>query len=310
MSEAWPSIPYSSWQQTCTTLHLWTQIVGKVRFALTPWVNHSWHATLYVTPRGLTTGVIPHERDFAIDFDFVDQSLVIEASDGARRLLPLEPQTIAEFHANVMEAVRDLGVTAKIHGRPSEIADAIPFSEDHAPRAYDAAAAERYWRALVSVDRVFKQFRTGYLGKASPSHLFWGAMDLAVTRFSGRQAPLHPAGIPNMPDAVAQEAYSHEVSSAGFWPGGGGVDEAMFYAYAYPAPEGFASAPVAPAEAHYHDALQEFVLPYEAVRTAADPAEALLEFLQSTYDAAANLAGWDREALECEPGRPRVPRAI
>jgi hypothetical protein len=312
MSDAseWPSIPYSQWRGTCETLHLWTQIVGKVRLALTPWVNHSWHATLYVTPRGLTTGVIPHERAFAIDFDFLDQALLIETVGGAQRRLPLGAGTIAEFHSSVLGALADLGVPVKIHGSPSEIADAVPFAQDHAPREYDGAAAQRYWRALVSVERVFKQFRTGYLGKASPVHLFWGSFDLAVTRFSGRNAPLHPGGVPNLPDAVAQEAYSHEVSSAGFWPGGGGVDDAAFYSYAYPEPEGFREARVAPAEAFYHGELREFVLPYEAVRAAADPERALLEFLESAYLAAAELGGWDREELECAPGRPRVPRAI
>lgn len=307
---AWPAIPFSEWSDTCRTMHLWTQIVGKVRLALTPWLNHSWHATLYVTPRGLTTGVIPHERPFAIDFDFLDQRLVVQATDGARSVLPLAPGTIAEFHANVLDLIGQLGVTAKIHGSPNEIPDAAPFAQDHELRAYDGAAAERFWRALVSVDDVFRQFRTSYLGKVSPSHLFWGSFDLAVTRFSGRRAPRHPGGVPNLPDSVAQEAYSHEVSSAGFWPGGGGVDDAAFYSYAYPEPDGYRDAKVAPAAAYYHADLREFVLPYEAVRTAADPEQALLAFLESTYAAAADLGGWDRDELECAPGRPRVPREI
>ncbi len=309
--QAWPEIPYEAWRPTCETLHRWIQIVGKVRLAQTPWSPHSWHATLYVTSRGLTTSAIPHgRRTFQIDFDFIDHALVIRTGDGEERRLPLAPQTVADFHRATLGALDDLGLPVRIHGRPSEIPDAIPFAEDRVHKDYDAEAAQRFWRALVQVDRVFKQFRTCFLGKVSPSHLFWGSLDLAVTRFSGRTAPLHPGGVPGLPDAVTQEAYSHEVSSAGFWAGGGGVDEAAFFSYAYPAPPGFPAAQVRPRQASYHDKLGEFVLPYEAVRTAADPEAALLEFLHSTYDAAADLGGWDRAGLECAPGRPLVPRPL
>lgn len=308
-ADGWPEIPYAPWRPTCTTLHLWTQIVGKVRFALAPWVNHSWHATLYVTARGLTTSTIPYERRaLSIDFDFVDHSLRIATSDGGTRELPLLPQPVAAFHADVLAALAELGMPVKIHGAPNEVPDPIPFSEDRTHRDYDRDAVQRFWRALLQVQRVFEHFRTAFLGKVSPVHLFWGSFDLAVTRFSGRRAPLHPGGIPHLPDAVTREAYSHEVSSAGFWPGGGGVDEPAFYSYAYPAPQGFAESSVLPAAAYHHPELGEIVLPYDAVRTAADPEATLLAFLQTTYEAAANAGGWNRGALECPLGVPGVPR--
>ena len=310
-SEQWPALPYPAWKETCTTLHLWTQIVGKIRLALTPWGNHSWHVTLYVTPRGLTTSPIPYEgRAFQIDFDFIDHALLIWTSDGDQERLPLAAQPVADFHDELMAALAGLGIRVKIHGSPNETADPIPFREDRDHAAYDPDYAQRFWRVLVQADRVFKQFRTGFVGKVSPVHFFWGSLDLAVTRFSGRTAPLHPGGVPHLPDAVTREAYSHEVSSAGFWPGGGANDYPAFYSYAYPVPAGFAAAPVRPEAAFFHQALGEFILPYDAVRGAATPDEMLLEFLQSTYEAAANAAGWDRAALECPLGRPKVPRPL
>jgi hypothetical protein len=310
--DTWPQLPrFGEWQETFTTLHLWAQIVGKIRLAATPWLNHSWHATFYVTARGLTTSPIPYgRRILEIEFDFIDQLLGFRSSDGRTLRLPLQTQTVADFHAAVMRALADLDVALDVHGRPNEIAEPIRFRDDRVHGAYDPAHAERFWRALVQVDRVFKQFRTGYLGKVSPVHLFWGALDLAVTRFSGRPAPAHPGGIPHIPDAITQEAYSHEVSSAGFWPGGGPIDEALFYSYAYPEPPGFQGAAIQPAAASYHEQLREFVLPYEVVRAAQSPEETLLGFLDSTYRAAADAGGWDRAALECEPGRPGVARNI
>src|SRR5688572_30091392 len=281
----WPPLRYDEWKETCSHLHLMTQIVGKVRLVQTPWVNHSWHVTLYVTPRGLTTGPIPHgDRTFAISFDLIAHELHIRTSDGGERRLKLQPQSVASFHRSVMDALRDLNMPVTINDHPNEIPDATRFTQDHAMRPYDAAYANRFWRALNEADRIFKRFRTSFLGKVSPVHFFWGSFDLAVTRFSGRRAPLHPGGVPALPDAVTREAYSHEVSSAGFWGGGGQVEEASFYSYAYPVPPGFAAARVAPAEAVFHQGLGEFLLPYEAVRRAADPTATLLSFLQSTYD--------------------------
>jgi hypothetical protein len=294
-----------AWRDTCATLHLWLQIVGKVRLASSPWLNHSWHATLYVTPRGLTTSPIPcGTRTFQIDFDFIDHRLVIETSDGAIESLPLQPQSVAAFHDQIQQRLRTLAIPVKIYAKPNEVAEAIRFDQDETHAAYDAEYANRFWRALVQADRVLKQFRAGFIGKCSPVHFFWGAPDLAVTRFSGRPAPPHPGGVPNLPDAVAREAYSHEVSSCGFWPGGGAVDHAAFYAYAYPEPTGFAEATVRPEAAYYSRDLREFILPYDAVRTASSPDDTLLDFLQSTYEAAADRAGWDRKALERVPVRP------
>lgn len=307
----WPDIPYPAWRDTCSALHLWSQIVGKYRLAHTPWLNHSWHATLYVTPRGLTTGAIADEaRTLTLTFDFREHRLVAEAEDGTTTGFALTPMSTATFLQRTAEVVTSLGGRFVIDGRPNEIADALPFAEDTAPRPYDADAVRRFHQALMRIERVFGHFRTSFLGKVSPVHLFWGSFDLAVTRFSGRRAPPHPGGFPGLPDAVTREAYSHEVSSAGFWPGGGGVDEAMFYAYAYPVPEGFSERPVAPAQARFDATLGEFLLPYAAVRGAADPEATLLAFLQSTYAAAADAAGWDRAALECSLGVPRVPRAV
>src|SRR3954465_12029210 len=307
----WPELPTAAWRDTCATLQLWTQIVGKIRLAKSPWLNHSWHVALYVTPRGLTTSPVPDgARTFQIDFDFVDHRLRIATSDGAQRHFALAGHSVASFYVATLAALGELGIAVAIDETPNELPDPIKFSEDTAHASYDADAVRRFLQILVNADRVFKQFRTGFLGKASPVHFFWGSFDLAVTRFSGRRAPRHPGGVPHLADAVAQEAYSHEVSSAGFWPGGGGIDYAAFYSYAYPAPEGFRTSPVRPEQAFFSEALGEFILPYDAVRTAADPEGALLEFLQSTYEAAANAAHWDRAAVECSFGQPRQPRAL
>ncbi|CTQ32802.1 DUF5996 family protein [Jannaschia rubra] len=308
---AWPSIPYGEWAGTCAAVHLWTQIVGKYRLTHTPWVNHSWHATLYVTPRGMTTGPV-HEPGgcICLTFDLVDHRLVAEAETGARESFALEAMGVADFLDRTRTAVEGVGGTFDIHGAPNEVAEAVPFADDTDRRPYDADAVARYHGALLRIVPVFETFRTGFLGKVSPVHLFWGSFDLAVTRFSGRLAPLHPAGIPNLPDDVAQEAYSHEVSSAGFWPGGGGVDEPMFYSYAYPAPDGFADRPAGPDAARFDDGLGEFLLPYAEVRASDDPEAMLMSFMQSTYEAAAKTGNWDRAALECETGVPGVPRPL
>lgn len=288
----------SEWQDTCETLHLWTQIVGKIRLSQTPWTNHSWHVPLYVTSRGLTTSPIAHDsRTFEIDFDFVDHQLLIQVSDGMSRSMPLRPLSVAEFYTRLFNELGELGLDTKIYGRPNEVERAIPFVDDHQHASYDRDFANKFWRVLVQVDRVFHRFRAGFLGKNSPVHFFWGSFDLAVTRFSGRSAPPHPGGIPNLPDRVVREAYSHECSSAGFWPGAG-LGEAAFFSYAYPEPDGFSDCPVQPQEAYYHPTLREFVLPYEAVREAEDPEETLLAFLNSTYLAAAEQGNWDRKALE------------
>ena len=290
----WPALPYEAWKDSYATLHLWLQIAGKIRLAQSPWVNHQWHVTLYVTARGLTTSPIPHgERVFQIDFDFTDHRLVLSTSDGAARSLPLEPQSVADFYRRLMAAMDELGVPVRIVKKPNEMAHAIAFDKDQAQRAYDAESVQRFWRALVQADRVFKIFRGRFRGKCSPVHLFWGAADLAVSRFSGRTAPEHPGGMPNMPDRLVREAYSHECSSCGFWAGGERYPHPMFFSYAYPEPPGFKAALPG-----YDAALGEYVLPYEAVRTAASPDDTLLEFLQSTYQAAADLARWDRRALE------------
>jgi hypothetical protein len=258
----WPALPYAAWKDTCETLRLWLQVVGKVRLKLTPWLNHSWHATLYVDARGLTTSAIPYgERTLEIAFDFIDHQLVVAVDDGRTRRLALEPQSVATFYRGLMGTLEELSLPVRISRMPNEVPDPIRFDQDDKHAAYDAEYAQRYWRVLAQCDRVFKRFRTGYLGKCSPVHLFWGSMDLAVTRFSGRKAPPHPGGVPGLPDAVTREAYSHEVASAGFWPGGAGVDDAAFYAYAYPMPRGFAEAKVDPAQAGCDGALGEFILP-------------------------------------------------
>jgi hypothetical protein len=296
---SWPALPLAEWASSCATLHLWLQIVGKIRMVHTPPVNHWWHTTLYVSPRGVTTTLIPAlPRAFEIEFDFIDHWLVIRSNDGNTRRMELRPRSVASFYRELQAHLGDLAIDAPIVPRPNEVADAIPFAVDEQHAAYDRDFVNRFWRALVNADRVFRKFRAPFVGKCSPVHFFWGAPDLAVTRFSGRPAPPHPGGIPNLPDSVAREAYSHEVSSAGFWPGGGAIDYPAFYSYAYPEPGGFAAAPVRPSAAFYSKDLREFVLPYDAVREAASPDAMLREFLQSTYDAAADLGRWDRAALE------------
>ncbi len=311
-AQRWPQLPYAAWKETRETLHLWTQVIGKIRLARTPWLNHSWHVALYVTTRGLTTSPIPDgARSFQIDFDFIDHVLWVSTSEGHSRQIMLRPMPVAEFYALTMAALEHLGIAVRLRTMPCEIADCIPFELDNIHAAYDADYANRFWRVLLAASEVLAHFRTGFLGKASPVHFFWGSFDLAVTRFSGRRAPPHPGGVPHLPNAVAREAYSHEVSSAGFWPGGGGpIDYAAFYSYAYPAPEGFAAAKVKPAAASFNTALGEFLLPYDAMRGASDPDAALMEFLQSTYEAAANLGKWDRAALECALGEPDKVRAV
>ena len=307
----WPELPYAQWRDTQVTLQLWTQIVGKIRLAQTPWLNHSWHVTLYVTSRGLTTSPIPHGgRSFEIEFDFLAQQLVIDVSDGGSRRIALEPRTVADFHAAVTTALNELGVPVRINEYPCEIAGATRFNEDRIHSAYDGEYARRFWQLLVQVDRVFKQFRTGFVGKASPVHFFWGSFDLAVTRFSGRRAPPFTGKAPGLDAAVMQEAYSHEVSSAGFWPGGNGIDSAAFYSYAYPTPAQFKNYPVKPDAAAFNETLGEFLLPYDTVRKAPDPDAVLLSFLQTTYEAAATAAKWDRTQLECPLGASGAPRKV
>jgi Family of unknown function (DUF5996) len=307
--EAWPELPYSAWKDTRDTLHLWTQVVGKIRLALTPWLNHSWHVPLYVTARGLTTSPIPYEHgSFEIEFNFNEHVLDITTSGGYRNRISLQPRTVAEFYGAVVAVLREAGIRVEITDFPSEIPGAIPFTRDRTHAAYDAQYAQRFWRVLVQADRVFKQFRTGFVGKSSPVHFFWGSFDLAVTRFSGRRAPPHPGGVPGLADGIVRDAYSHEVSSAGFWPGGSGIDYAAFYSYAYPTPDGFKTSAVEPRSAFFSEALGEFVLPYDDVRAASDPDGMLLAFLSSTYEAAARTGKWDRAALECAPGIPGVPK--
>ena len=297
----WPSLPLEDWGETCATLHLWVQIAGKIRLIQSPWVNHSWHTTLYVTSRGLTTTPIPYgESTFQLDFDFIAHNMWISASNGGIAQVRLEPQSVAQFYRRTMDALKSIGVQVDIRKMPNEVPDPIRFDQDETHRAYDAEYANRFWRILVQADRVLKRFRAGFVGKCSPVHLFWGALDLAVTRFSGRTAPKHPGGIPHLPDWVTQEAYSHEVSSCGFWPGGGAVPYPAFYAYAYPEPAGFKDAPVRPEGAFYSQDFGEFILPYDIVRQSDSPDRTLLDFLESTYAAAADLAHWDRAALERE----------
>ena len=305
--EIWPSLPLEAWSDTYATLHRWIQIVGKIRLTQSPWVNHSWHVTLYVTATGLTTSAIPYQnRTFQIDFDFVDHRLIIRGSDGRTGGFALEPQSVASFYTRLMAELAKLELPVRIYPLPNEIPDAIRFDQDEAHCAYDRVYANRYWRVLVQADRVFKDFRARFIGKCSAVHLFWGGLDLAVTRFSGRRAPEHPGGIPNLPDWVTREAYSHEVSSCGFWPGGGNIAYPAFYAYAYPEPAGFATAPVKPAAAFYSSDFHEFILAYDAVRQSQSPDATLLDFLQTTYEAAANLGKWDRAALE----REHAPRPV
>ncbi len=298
-NDQWPALPLAPWQDTCETLHLWTQIIGKIRMKTTPWINHSWHVPFYLTGRGMTTSLMPHEAGgIEIEFDFVDHRVLFSTIKGERRSFALRPMSVADFYEKTMRYLRELDHPVKIWTQPVELPDPVlHFSDDLTHASYDAGAVARFWRVLLEIQRVFLHFRARYIGKVSPVHFFWGAFDLAVTRFSGRAAPKHQGGVPNCADWVMEEAYSHEVSSAGFWPGAG-LGEAAFYAYAYPQPEGFENWSVHPESAYYHEDLGEFVLPYEAVRTARDPDQALLTFLQSTYDAAAELADWDRENLE------------
>ena len=296
--DAWPNLPLPEWRDTCATLHMWTQVVGKIRLALAPHVNHWWQVPLYVTCRGLTTSPIPYgQRTFQIDFDFIAHRLAIQASDGAAESFPLQPQPVAEFYRELMGRLRSLGLEVRIWTLPVEIPDPIPFERDHQHTSYQPDYAHRFWRILVQADRVLQAFRGRFVGKSSPVHFFWGSFDLAATRFSGRRAPPHP-GAPFMADRVTSEAYSHEVSSCGFWPGGGTVDTPAFYCYAYPQPPGFSEAALPPGAGSFSAELGEFVLPYDQVRSAAAPDELLLGFLQSTYEAAADRGNWDRSALE------------
>jgi hypothetical protein len=297
----WPVLSYGQWRDTQATLHRWTQIVGKIRLAQTPWVNHSWHVPLYLTARGLTTTPIAYgSRIFEIEFDFIDHQLRIQTTEGRTETLRLAPRAVADFYRELFARLKSLGFEITIRAMPNEIPDAVPLDQDREHAAYDQEQVARFWQALTQADRVLKIFRSRFIGKCSPVHFFWGSFDLAVTRFSGRRAPPHPGGVPNLPDWVAREAYSHEVSSCGFWPGGDAMPYAVFYAYAYPEPEGFRSASLRPAGARYDSTLGEFLLPYDDVRQATSPDAALLEFLHSSYEAAADLGGWDRPALERE----------
>lgn len=309
-NETWPALPFPEWKETCVTLHMWTQIVGKIRLALSPWTNHSWHVTLYVTARGLTTSPIPFgERVFQIDFDFVEHFLSVRTSDPAEKVIRLEPKSVATLYRELMDALGGLNILVKINTTPNEVDPAIPFEQNEKNGAYDSEFANRFWRVLLQSDRLFKAFRAEFCGKCSPVHFFWGSFDLAVTRFSGRRAPQHPGGVPHLPDAVTREAYSHEVSSLGFWPGNEMMPEPVFYSYAYPAPEGFPDAKVKPTAAVYNGQLREFLLPYEAVRKATAPDQALLDFAHSTYDAASTLAKWDRPGLtEMKPDLHSQPQ--
>jgi hypothetical protein len=306
----WPELSYPAWRDTATTLQLWTQIVGKIRLALTPWLNHGWHVPLYVSARGLTTSPIPMGREILeIEFDFIAHRLLVRTSRGDERMLPLQPQSVAVFYSDLFNLLNDIGVRVSINEMPNEVQNPIRFSQDHEHASYDADAAHRFWRVLVQADRVFKLFRSGFLGKVSPVHFFWGSFDLAVTRFSGREAPRHPGGVPGLSDAVTREAYSHEVSSAGFWPGSDAYPHAAFYSYAYPEPPGFRDAAIPPG-AEFDPALSEFILRYEVLRQAPDPDALLLDFLSSTYAAAADAGRWDRAALECAFGAPARVRSI
>ena len=294
--DVWPELPLAAWQDTYDTLHMWTQIIGKIRMTLTPLINHYWNATLYVSARGLTTSAIPYPRGvFEIEFDFIGHQLVIQTSEGDVRALDLAPRTVADFYADVMSTLAALKIDVRIHARPDEVANPIPFAEDRTHKSYDRESVERFRRLLISVDKVFKNFRARFIGKCSPVHFFWGSFDLAVTRFSGRRAP--PRSDPQYPKMM-KEAYSHEVSSAGFWPGGGDIKGAAFYSYTTPEPAGFKTSAVLPKQAFYHQGIGEFLLMYDDIRGGASPESELMEFLQTTYEAGANLAKWDRAALE------------
>jgi uncharacterized protein DUF5996 len=296
---AWPSLPLSDWNDTKDTLHRWVQMIGKTRLALAPPLNHCWNVTLYLTARGLTTSPMPYgSRTVDVELDFIDHKLLIRTDNGATRSMSLAPRPVADFYGEYTGLLQSLGLQVKIWPVPSEMEDVLRFTEDRQHRSYDPDSAGRCWRILTQTARVLQMFRGRFIGKCSPVHFFWGGFDLACTRFSGRRAPPHPGGVPHLPDRIAREAYSHECISAGWWPGGGPVPEPVFYAYSYPEPAGFAAARVEPEAAYYHTGLREFVLPYEAVRNAEDPDEVLLRFLQSTYDAGADLGGWDRPSLE------------
>jgi len=299
----WPELPHKDWADTLETLHMWSQIVGKIRMQLSPWVNHSWSVPLYVTPRGLTTSSIPYgNRMFQVDFDFIGHELLIVSSDGQTETVALRSKTVAEFYAEVFASLGKISIQVSIHPVPNELLDPIPFPEDDVHGSYEPDHASALHGALVQAARVMSEFRASYIGKASPVHFFWGSFDLAVTRFSGRTAPAHPGGMPNLPDAVSREAYSHEVSSCGFWPGNREIPDPIFYAYAYPTPDGFSDVPVWPTDAFWLAELGEFALPYEAVRRSGSSDEDLYAFFQTTYEAAANLARWDRESLERKRG--------
>ena len=305
-TSSWPVLSYDEWKDTQATLHLWTQIVGKIRLVQSPWTNHSWHVPLYVTSRGLTTSPIPYgSRSVEILFDFHDHELLIQTGEGVVERMRLAPRTVADFHRELFDRLGRLGLAINIRTLPNEIPDAIPFDADTVHSTYVPEQATRFWQALAQADRVFKAFRSQFIGKSSPVHFFWGSFDLAVTRFSGRRAPPHPGGVPNLPDWVAREAYSHEVSSCGFWPGGSPMPRPVFYAYAYPEPPGFREAAVRPEAARYDPGMGEFLLPYDDVREAPAPDGRLLDFLQSTYESAADLGAWDRPALE-QPDDLRV----
>jgi hypothetical protein len=310
MNADWPLLDYAAWRDTAATLQLWTQIAGKVRLALSPWLNHGWQVPLYVNARGLGTSAVHAAGGLLeIDFDFVAQRLVVRTSEAAEAGFALEPMSVATFYRQAMAALESVGVPVAIDVVPNEVANPIRFPDDDTHAAYDAEAARTFWRALIRADRVLRLFRTAFLGKASPVHLFWGSFDLAVTRFSGRPAPLHPGGVPGLPDAVTREAYSHEVSSAGFWPGNDAYPRAAFYSYAYPSPEGFAAAGIEPPQASWAVAMGEWLLDYDVVRTAADPDATLLRFLETTYRAAADLGHWD-PGLDCALGVPGRPRPV
>ncbi len=298
-SDLWPNLAFQEWKDTYLTLHMWMQIVGKIRLVQTPWVNHSWHTTLYITSRGLTTSPIPYgSRTFQITFDFINHELQIQTNDGEMDAMSLVPRSVADFYVELLARLAELNLEVKIHTTPNEVADPIPFEKDYVHASYDPEYANRFWRALVQADRVFKQFRARFIGKCSPVHFFWGSFDLAVTRFSGRRAPEHPGGVPHLSDWVTREAYSHEVSSCGFWPGSEQMPQPVFYSYAYPEPAGFNAAMVRPGGAGYNTEFREFIFPYDEVRESASPDEVLLEFLQSSYEAAAELGGWNRPELE------------
>jgi hypothetical protein len=301
-ANGWPRLRVADWVETRDTLHMWTQVIGKIRLAHAPLVNHWWQVTLYVTARGLTTSAVPYRNGaFDIEFDFIDHMLRIRSSEGGTRTVTLEPKPVAAFYAQTMDALTALGIEASIQARPNEVDPAIPFAEDHQHATYDSHAAHLFWRQLLQANRVLGEFRSHFIGKASPVHFFWGAMDLACTRFSGRSAPPHPGGVPNCADWVMQEGYSGELASAGFWPGGG--EEGAFYAYAYPEPDGYADYPIGPSAAFYSREMGEFLLPYEAVAAAEEPDRVLAEFLHTTYESAAVLGGWARASLEDDPNR-------